>query len=78
MGSADIETQLRAVEVRVPVIRRDAPPLVEFISYGVEPAADEPERMLALLHENLEKDGMKFNSVAPDPKLSGVLMRIEA
>lgn len=36
---------------------------------------DEADQRLALLHENVKKDGTVFNTVAPGTDLSGVLRR---
>lgn len=70
-----LQFDLRGVEVRVDGVRRDAPPGMESITYEIVVDTDEPERRLELLHDNVEKFGTVFNTVAPGTRLSGVLRR---
>lgn len=51
------------------------PPRIESITYEIVVDTDEPDRRLALLHENVKKYGTVFNTVAPGTDLSGVLRR---
>lgn len=66
---------LRGVEVRVDGVRQDVPPKLESISYEIIVDSDESDRRLELLHENVQKYGTVFNTVAPGTQLSGVLRR---
>ena len=70
-----LKFELRGVEVRVHGVRQNVPPRMESISYEIEVDTDEPEHMLALLHENVKKYGTVFNTVAPGTDLSGLLVR---
>lgn len=70
-----LKFELRGIEVRVHGIRQDIPPRMESISYEIEVDSDEPERRLALLHENIKKYGTVFNTVASGTALSGALIR---
>ncbi|VVE45465.1 OsmC family protein [Pandoraea soli] len=63
------------VEVRVHGVRQDVPPRMESITYEIVVDTDEPDRRLALLHENVKKYGTAFNVVAPGTELSGELRR---
>ena len=47
----------------------------ESINYETEVDTDEPDSRLALLHENVKKYRMVFNTVAPGTNLSGLLTR---
>ncbi|MFN3792991.1 OsmC family protein [Massilia sp.] len=66
---------LRGVEVRVTGVRQDAPPKMESIRYEILVDSDESDRRLELLHENVQKYGTVFNTLAPGTQLTGVLRR---
>ena len=66
---------LRGVEVRVDGVRQDVPPKLESISYEIIVDTDESDRRLELLHENVQKYGTVFNTVAPGTQLTGLLRR---
>lgn len=66
---------LRGVEVRVDGVRRDVPPGMESITYEIVVDTDESDRRLELLHENVQKYGTVFNTVAAGTGLTGVLRR---
>lgn len=70
-----LKFELRGVEVRVHGVRQDVPPRMESITYEIVVDTDEPDRRLALLHENVKKHGTVFNTVAPGTDLLGVLRR---
>jgi uncharacterized OsmC-like protein len=70
-----LKFELRGVEVRVHGVRQDVPPRLESIAYEIIVDTDEPDRRLALLHENVRKYGTVFNTVAPGTELAGVLRR---
>lgn len=70
-----LKFELRGVEVHVHGVRQDVPPKMESISYEIIVDTDEPDRRLALLHDNVKKYGTVFNTVAPGTALSGVLRR---
>lgn len=73
-----LKFELRGVDVRVHGVRQDVPPRMESITYEIVVDTDEPDRRLALLHENVKKYGTVFNTVAPGTELSGVLRRKDA
>ena len=75
--AGDAGLELRGVEVHVHGVRQDVPPRLESISYEITVDTDEPDRRLALLHENVKKYGTVFNTVAPGTELSGLLRRKE-
>lgn len=66
---------LAGVEVRVDGVRQDVPPKMESITYEIIVDTDESDRRLELLHENVQKYGTVFNTVAPGTTLTGVLRR---
>lgn len=70
-----LKFELRGVEVRVHGVRQDVPPRMESITYEIVVDTDEPDRRLALLHENVKKYGTVFNTVAPGTDLLGGLRR---
>lgn len=70
-----LDFSLRGVEVRVDGVRQDVPPKMESIAYEIIVDSDEPDRRLELLHENVQKYGTVFNTVAPGTRLTGVLRR---
>lgn len=73
-----LKFQLRGVEVRMHGVRQDVPPRMASIRYEIIVDTDEPDRRLALLHDNVRKYGTVFNTVAPGTDLSGVLRRQDA
>jgi hypothetical protein len=48
---------------------------MESIDYEIIVDSDEPDRRLALLHDNVKKFGTVFNTLAPGTQLNGVLRR---
>jgi uncharacterized OsmC-like protein len=70
-----LEFRLRSVEVRVHGVRQDVPPRMESITYEIVVDTDESDRRLVLLHENVQKYGTVFNTVAPGTTLAGSLRR---
>jgi len=72
-----LQFQLRGVEVKIDGLRQDAPPCMKSIEYEIIVDTDEPDRRLALLHDNVKKYGTVFNTVAPGTTLSGTLHRAD-
>lgn len=70
-----LKFELRGVEVRLHGVRQDVPPRMASIRYEFIVDTDEPDRRLALLHDNVRKYGTVFNTVAPGTDLSGELRR---
>ena len=66
---------LRGVRVVITGERQDVPPKMASIRYEIIVDTDEPDRRLALLHDNVRKYGTVFNTVAPGTQLDGVLRR---
>lgn len=66
---------IHGVEVRADGVRQDVPPKMESITYEIIVDSDESDRRLELLHENVQKYGTVFNTVAPGTTLTGVLRR---
>ena len=69
--------RLTGAEVHVRGVRQDAPPRMLRIEYDLVVATDEPDRRLALLHENVRKFGTIFNTVASAVQLVGRIRRRE-
>lgn len=67
--------QLRGIEVRLEGVRQDVPPKMESISYEIIVDTDESEARLKLLHDNVQKFGTVFNTLAAGTELQGVLRR---
>jgi uncharacterized OsmC-like protein len=65
----------RGLEVRVTGVRQDTPPKMESIRYEILVDSDETDRRLELLHENVQKYGTVFNTLAPGTQLAGVIKR---
>lgn len=70
-----LKFELRGVEVRVTGVRQDVPPKMESIRYEIIVDSDESDRRLELLHENVQKYGTVFNTLAPGTRLDGVIKR---
>lgn len=70
-----LKFELRGVQVTVDGVRQDVPPRMESIRYEIVVDTDEPDRRLALLHDNVKKYGTVFNTLAPGTDLSGVMRR---
>ena len=67
--------RLQGVEVRIHGVRQDVPPRMEEIRYEILVDTDESESRLELLHENVQKYGIVFNTVSPGTRLHGQLRR---
>jgi uncharacterized OsmC-like protein len=65
----------RSLEVRVTGVRQDVPPKMESIRYEILVDSDESDRRMELLHENVQKYGTVFNTLAPGTQLAGVIKR---
>ncbi|MEX0601643.1 MAG: hypothetical protein WD021_06105 [Rhodothermales bacterium] len=65
------------MEVHLGGVRQDAPPRMESIDYEIVVDTDENDRGLELLHDNVQKYGTVFNTVAPGTELKGVMRRSE-
>ncbi len=70
-----VKFSLRSVEVQIDGIRQDVPPRMESITYEIIVDTDETDHRLELLHQNVQKYGTVFNTVAPGTTLSGTLRR---
>jgi uncharacterized OsmC-like protein len=66
---------LRGVSIRVHAIRQDTPPRLESIDYEIVVDSDESDQRLELLHNNVQKYGTVFNTIAPGTTLRGMLRR---
>ena len=70
-----LKFQHSGVEVIVHGVRQDVPPRMESITYEIVVHTDEPERRVALLHDNVRKFGTVFNTIAPGTTLEGTIRR---
>lgn len=66
---------LRGIEVSLHGIRQDSPPKMVRIDYEIVVDTDEPDARLALLHRNLMKYGMIYNTLAGATELVGTIRR---
>jgi len=73
-----LDFSFRSLEVYVHGVRQDVPPKMQSIHYEVRMDTDETDRRLELLHENIQKYGTVFNTIAPGTDLSGAIVRIPA
>lgn len=71
-----LKFDLRDVHIIMDGVRQDIPPKIENIRYEIIVDTDEPDRRLALLHENVKKYGTVFNTVAPGTDISGCIRRL--
>lgn len=69
--------EFHSVEVRVHGARQDSPPKMASIAYEVVVGTQESDRRLELLHENIQKFGTIYNTLAASTELSGTLRRAE-
>lgn len=65
----------RSAELRLHGVRQDKPPKLTHIHYEMAIDTDEPDRRLALMHENIRKYGTVSNTIAAAVALSGTLVR---
>ncbi|GLR68630.1 hypothetical protein GCM10010909_33110 [Acidocella aquatica] len=63
------------VEIKLHGIRQDAPPKMLRIDYEIVIDTDEPDRRIALMHENIRKYGTISNTVAGALELIGTIRR---
>ncbi len=68
--------RFRGAEIRLHGVRQDAPPKLIGIDYEMIVDTDEPDRRLALMHENIRKYGTISNTVAASVAVSGNLVRM--
>lgn len=68
----------RGLKVTVDGERQDVPPKMAMIRYRIEVDTDESAQRLKLLHDNVQKFGTVFNTIAPGTDLQGVLVRAGA
>ena len=71
-----LDFSFRRLEVRVHGLRQDVPPKMDAISYEVLIDTDESDRRLHLLHENIQKYGTIYNTIASGATLNGSIARI--
>ncbi|RMF18367.1 MAG: OsmC family peroxiredoxin [Gammaproteobacteria bacterium] len=71
-----LKFELRGVQVIIDGVRQDVPPRMESIRYQILVDTDETDRRIELLHENVQKYGTVFNTLAPGTDLSGVMRRL--
>lgn len=71
-----LDFSFRHLEVRVQGLRQDVPPKMDAISYEVLIDTDESDRRLHLLHENIQKYGTIYNTIASGATLNGSIARI--
>lgn len=67
--------ELRGVEVIVDGIRQDVPPKLESVTYKIIVDTDESDKRLELLHNNIQKYGTVFNTVAPGTQMVGTICK---
>ncbi|MBN8214531.1 MAG: OsmC family protein [Xanthomonadales bacterium] len=72
-----LKFDLRGVEIRLNGVRQDVPPRMESIDYEIIIDSDETDHRLALLHDNIQKYGTVYNTIAPGTRLAGVLRRAD-
>lgn len=70
-----LKFQSHGVAVRVVGQRQDSPPKMISVGYELWVDTDEPDRRLALLHDNVRKFGTIFNTVAAACPLDGTIRR---
>lgn len=73
-----IKFSFRGVEMHLSGVRQDSPPRMERIDYEMVVDTDESDHKLELLHENVQRCGTVFNTMAPGTRLSGILRRAPA
>ncbi|MGC8474859.1 MAG: OsmC family protein [Acetobacteraceae bacterium] len=67
--------RFQGASVRLHGVRQDKPPQLTRIDYEMVIDTDEPDRRLALMHENIRKYGTISNTVAAALTLSGTMRR---
>lgn len=70
-----LKFELRTVEVRLHVIRQDAPLKIVSVDYELIIDTDECDKRLGLLHTNIRKYGTISNTVAEAVRLEGTIRR---
>jgi uncharacterized OsmC-like protein len=72
-----LKFDLRGVEVRVHGVRQDTPPMMVSVDYELIVDTDEDDFRLDLLHQNVQRYGTIFNTVAAATKLEGTIKRMK-
>ncbi len=67
--------QFRGAEIQLHGVRQDSPPKLVKVDYEIVIDTDEPDRRLALMHENIRKYGTVSNTAAAALELTGTLRR---
>ena len=70
-----IDFDYRGVTVRVHGARQDSPPRMARIDYEILINTDESDRKIELMHENVQKFGTIYNTVASGTELNGIMQR---
>ncbi len=70
-----LKFQARGVTVNVRGTRQDTPPRMESIEYEISIDTDENDNRIELLHQNVQKFGTVFNTIAPGTELTGTIRR---
>ncbi len=67
----------RGVHIDLHGQRQDSPPRMRSIRYRILVDTDESNARLSLLHQNVQKYGTVYNTVAPGTELSGTVERAD-
>ncbi|MBM90919.1 MAG: osmotically inducible protein C [Phycisphaerae bacterium] len=72
-----LQMDIRGVDITLRAKRQDTPPKLIDIEYEIVVTSDEPEHRLDLLHQNVQKYGTVFNTVAGGTDIRGTLRAAE-
>ena len=73
-----LKFRYRGVHIDLHGQRQDSPPRMQSIDYRILVDTDESKERLALLHQNVQKYGTVYNTVAPGTDLSGTIAHAES
>jgi uncharacterized OsmC-like protein len=66
-----LKFELRGLTINLHGVRQDVPPRMESITYEIIVDTDESTHRLELLHQNVQKFGTVFNTLAAGTTISG-------
>ena len=66
-----LKFELRGLTINLHGVRQDVPPRMESITYEIIVDTDESTHRLELLHQNVQKFGTVFNTLAAGTPISG-------
>jgi uncharacterized OsmC-like protein len=73
-----LKMDVKGVDVTITAKRQDSPPKLVDVAYKLVVDSDEPDHRLELLHQNIQKYGTVFNTLAGGTEIHGSLLPLRS